>query len=701
MKVLGLTNKFTRFGKNLKDGGCCIITDSGEVVAVSEERISRKKYDGGYELAFKHINKKNTKIPDEITIAASSTCCEPEIVTPINGVTQNICVNHHLSHATLAYRTSLFNSALVVVIDGGGNVLEHMKNDNWWEHKREQHSYYSYSNGKLELIDTDLVEPYAYGLGEFWRSLTYACGFTSGTYAAKVMELAGMGGSLSLESPYSISDGKIETDLLYEPSNPITPICNILSKDSGANNTLPSSKLGDHIKLAAWGQHILEQIVIAKLRILQKRTGHKNVCLGGGVFLNCKLVTAISDSQIFQNTHVSFAPSDKGQCIGNALVAADKIGIIDNEFRITSPYIGTNIKISSVDIRRHLDGRNNYLFRENVGSKPVAKAISDGAIISIFDGNSEFGARALGARSIIASAFIPENRANLNKIKGRESYTPVAPVVLESKVKEYFINKYSSPYMERVLYRRDEPICKKDYSAATHQDGSARTQTIDDNTTIFIAKLLKELPGSIALNTSFNGTGRAIVEVPEDAIDEFFNLKLDAMLINGSLIWKKSARFDASIAQNSDEGWLFFYKPELECSDNTFRQNIERCLGVFFFQNVDKRERFSLYDNYINWLEEGRKVTTIRFVENGISIPSRQVFSLVPTKTFKQGSMDFENKKVKVVGFGIKKFKDLNIIDAKRDGFGNTSQLKTMLRRIYPIMMDDSYVSVNFIEQVH
>lgn len=697
MTVLGFSNKTTRFGKKLKDGGCCIISDVGEVVAVSEERITRIKYDGGFDSAFNHILKEYPKFLGKIASAAGSTCCEPEFVTPLDGIPNSISVNHHLSHATLAYRTSNFDSALIVIIDGGGNVLENMSNDNWWEYKREQHSYYSYSNGKLELIDQEFIEPFSYGLGEFWRGLTYACGFKSGTYAAKVMELAGMGDSLSNNSPYKLNGERIESTLRYEPQDPIAPIRGILMDTALNNKVIPHSKLGDRIKLAGWGQQVLEAIVIAKLKSLQKRTGHKNVCLGG-VFLNCKLVTAICESNIFEKTHVSFAPSDKGQCIGNALVAAEEIGMIDENFRITDPYIGTNTKITSYAIRRHLNGRNNYLFRDEIKVKVIADAISDGSIISIFDGKSEFGARALGARSILASAFIPKNRINLNKIKGRESYTPVAPVVLRTKVNKYFTQEYISPYMERVLYVHNQLLNIKDISAAIHQDGSARVQTVDDNSNILISHLLKELPGSIVLNTSFNGTEHPIVELPEDAIDEFFKLKLDALLINGSLIWKKSARFDSSIAKHTNEGWEFFYKPEPECHHDLFVKNIDRCLDVFSFQNIDKRERFSLYDNYINWLEEGRKVTTIRFVENGISIPSRQILPLVRTKTFEQTGMDFENKQVKVLGFGIKRFKDLNLIDAKRDGFGNTSQLKTMLRRIYPRMTDDSFVSVNFIE---
>ena len=125
-----------------------------------------------------------------------------------------------------------------------------------------------------------------------------------------------------------------------------------------------------------------------------------------------------------------------------------------------------------------------------------------------------------------------------------------------------------------------------------------------------------------------------------------------------------------------------------------------KCINLTNVMDIDLRERFSLYDNYINWLEEGRKVTTIRFIPNGLSIPIKQILPLIRTRNFKQDSMDFESNNIKVLGFGIKKFYDLNLIDAKRDGFNKTSQLKTMLRRIYPKMTEDSYVSINFIEQV-
>ncbi len=703
MNVLGVTPKHTKFGKSLKDGGCCLITKEHNVFAILEERLSRNKYDGGYELALSQLSKEHPKELEGIELTVSSTCCESQVDHEFDFSSSNASVNHHISHAIFSYRTSPFRSSLVVIIDGGGNLLEPIKSDNWWEHNREQHSYYSYSDMGLELIGRDFSEAMAYGIGEFWRGVTYAAGFTSSTYAAKVMELSSMGDSLVCANPFYIENSKIKTDLRYSYTNPIAPIVNaLLSNGVGENTILPYSKLGDKIRLSAWAQDSIEKIVIKKLIHLKKMTGHKNLCLGGGVFLNCKLVSAICKSKIFDNVHVSFAPSDKGQCIGNALYAAETIGLIDKNFRVTNPFIGSNKRISATCLRRHLDGRNTYLLKENIKYNAVAEMIMSGALIGVYEGYSEFGSRSLGNRSIIASPFINSNKDKLNKLKGRESYTPLAPAIASSLTGEYFVTNYSSPYMDRVLYAKSEKLNEVDFSSALHQDGSARAQTVDRGIEgSFLSSFIDYCEGGMLLNTSFNGSGHPIVELPEEAIDEFFDLKLDALLINGNLLWRKSALTDSVIAKSSDEDWLYFFRPSDLMDDDSFKSEILQCLNLFTFNNVDRRVGFSLYDNYINWLEEGRKVTTIRFVPDGISIPVKQILPLVRTKDFNQGSMDIETKKIKVVGFGIKRFDDLNVVDANRDGFNNTSQLKKMLRRIYPKMDNDSYVSVNFIEQVH
>jgi len=678
-----------------------LITDQCKIYAILEERITRKKYDGGYEKAFNQLQIEHSNEIGNIELSISSTCCEPEREFKFEQSAVNETINHHLSHAKLAYRTSLFNSALVVIIDGGGNVLEPMSNDNWWEHKREQHSYYSLSNNILEFIGHDFSEPMAYGLGEFWRGITYFTGFNSSTYAAKVMELSSMGDPIVCETPYYIENGKLHTNIEYT-QNKLYPIASYL-QDQGINEYLegPCSKLGDKIKLSAWAQIILEQAIIEKLKYLKSITGHSNLCLGGGVFLNCKLVGRILQTKMFKNVHVSFAPSDKGQCIGNALYAAEKQGLINKDLRITSPFIGSNKIITTENIRRYLDGRNTYLFKENINLESLAEVINVGTIVGIFENQSEFGARALGNRSIVASPFLKVNKEKLNKLKGRELYTPVAPSISTAFINKYFLDATPSPYMERVYFKNNLDKLNVEFSAALHQDGSARVQTIDGKIeNSFLNKFIHYCDGGMLLNTSFNGKGHPIVELPEDAIAKFFDLELDAMYMNGHFIWKKSAMIDSVIAETSHENWLFFFRPDRSIDDETFKNEIMKCINLTNVMDIDLRERFSLYDNYINWLEEGRKVTTIRFIPNGLSIPIKQVLPLIRTRNFKQDSMDFESNNIKVLGFGIKKFYDLNLIDAKRDGFNKTSQLKTMLRRIYPKMTEDSYVSINFIEQV-
>src|SRR5258708_20927533 len=204
MLTLGLNKGQTLRGKTLRYGGATIVKDGKIVLAVLEERVTGVKWASGFDHSLQETLRTGGSIIgsdrplalkdfDSIGI---STCCEGEAAAleghSLSGEANLISVNHHLSHATYAFRTSPFESAIIIVIDGGGNTLSaNQRPEKWWEEPREQHSYYVGTPEGLELVGRDFDEPFAIGFGELYRALAFFLGLSSSRFAQKVMAIAG------------------------------------------------------------------------------------------------------------------------------------------------------------------------------------------------------------------------------------------------------------------------------------------------------------------------------------------------------------------------------------------------------------------------------------------------------------------------------------------------------------------------------
>ena len=697
MKIIGLNAKETSFGKLLKDGALCIFEKNKPTVLV-EERLSGIKHAGGFEASAKYANSHG--LLNDVDLAVVSSCCEPQQDTYDEVSKQFKCnvvtINHHLSHAYQVFSAAGYEKALIVVADAGGNVLEEMPEEakNWWNYKREQVSIFIGDGADIRLVGREFDEPQAIGFGEFWRYMTYACGFDSSTKAAKVMEIAAFGTSKCKN--YFFEGGK--SGILNNPPDKSLGL-EIIKQCFG--HELELNNFAQRANLAAWAQRCLEIGFIQMLERFSNKFQIDQVCIAGGVALNCKLIETIRSSGIFRSGVFSgYCPSDRGQALGNAIYGLKKI-TKTRSICSASPFLGPQRSFIRSELETVLgDKKNAYIYSSGFDSGAILNLIKKNSIIATCVGRSEVGARALGNTSLLATPNSDNIKIKLNKIKNRPDFTPLASA-LRVETSERIFGKKVFPnhqYMAELIY--PEGPESKLPTAALHVDKSVRVQVIDDDTGGFLVSLLKYSANNpsksdlqIILNTSFNLSGSPMPQTPIQATEQLMQMDIDGLLLDGgTLVRSKSALLESQIERYNSDAVTFFDIGE--AFDRG--KEIEKLCGALQF-----REKFSLFSNYIDWMKQGRKVTTIRYIDNGISVPASNELPLVMTLDFKQSSLISEDYRVRVYGVKIKKFRDLDQVDAQRDGFEKTSHLKRTLATIYPTMSPDSYVSINFIELVN
>jgi carbamoyltransferase len=694
MKVLGITMGATVSGKPLKDGSLAWYLSDNNVLVISEEQAANVKHAGGFEASLQKFYEESRSRPD---LVAVSSCCEPEISDTSALEAQFSCrvrvVNHHLSHAHQAAWAAGYRDALIVVMDAGGNVLEPFdeRGQEWWKYDREQLSVFQCVGGKISLLDRLYNTPYAIGLGEFWRYMTYACGFDTSTKASKVMELAAFDDpSRNPLRGMQLCDLEID-DLRNDPPNKNLFKNLLLHSHESARSTREISA----VNMAGWAQRILEESVVRVLTEYHKQLKHQLVCLTGGVALNCKLVQAVRENTPFDEVIVGYCPSDKGQSLGNCLAVQERRSKTGSRSGL-DPFRGTKRVATASDIRARLGGeQQTHIVEKGVGPSAVLGLIDDGFVVATWCGRGEVGARALGNSSILANPRVPGIKERLNNLKGRPIGTPIAPAFSRSFFETNFCEARDNfSVMSETVNRGD--AAERLPSSMLHVDGSIRPQVIDENSSGYLSRMLRHTSTDrinefVLLNTSFNGPGRPMAGTLDQAVSEFLRLGVDALSCpNDILVRRKNARLEAAL-DASNPNALFFKDID------DFHQ---RSAALGLRQRVEKRERFLLFDNYIRWAAQGRKVTTIRFKEGGLSIAGPRRLPLVETKDFKQSAMEVQNLEVEVLGFTVKRFHELDQIDAQRDGFEKTSHLKQTLRNIYPRMREDDYVTINFISIV-
>ncbi|MHB8864285.1 MAG: carbamoyltransferase family protein, partial [Pirellulaceae bacterium] len=295
-----------------------------------------------------------------------------------------------------------------------------------------------------------------------------------------------------------------------------------------------------HFDVARSLQVALEESVLALTRWLHEATGEENLAMAGGVALNCVMNSRVRDEGPFSRVWVQPAASDAGTALGAALwVDARERGLRQREYRMDHAFLGP--AFDDAEIEQFLQWTKVPYRKLSHVADETADLLADDKVIGWFQGRMEFGPRALGARSILASPIHAEMQARLNDIKDREDFRPVAPVVLEEDAGEWFEGADVSPFMLFVFGVRPEKADQ--IPAVRHVDGTARVQTINRQQNPAYYDLLtafKRRTGvPVLVNTSFNTRGEPIVCTPRDAVESFWTSPLDALVIGSYLLEKR------------------------------------------------------------------------------------------------------------------------------------------------------------------
>jgi carbamoyltransferase len=472
---------------------------------------------------------------------------------------------HHLSHAASAFYPSPFESAAVLTMDGVGE---------WATTSAAR------GNGNELEIFQEIHFPHSLGL--LYSAVTYYTGFKVNSGEYKVMGLAPYGepkyAKLILDHLIDLKpDGSFRLDMSYfDYCTGFTMTNDRFAKLFGKPVRSPDQLLTQfHMDVAASIQAVLDETVLRLTRSLARQTGSRNLCLAGGVALNCVANGKVLRDGHFDNIWIQPAAGDAGGAVGSALAAyhifKGQPRTINGSDGMSGSYLGPHYSQAEIERRLVAAGAKFAVLDEPLMLEATAQALAEEKAVGWFQGRMEFGPRSLGARSILGDPRSPAMQKNLNlKVKYRESFRPFAPAVLREDVSEWFDHASDSPYMlivadvsenkrrhvtpdEQALFGIDKlNVSRSEIPAVTHVDYSARIQTVHSDTNPLFHKLLcrfKALTGCpILVNTSFNVRGEPIVCTPEDAFRCFMGNELD-MLVVGNCVLQKS---DQDTALKSD-----------------------------------------------------------------------------------------------------------------------------------------------------
>jgi carbamoyltransferase len=717
MRILGITKAETCFGKRIRDGGAAIY-DNGKLTVLSEAGITGRKHAGGYDVALEYLSAKMSLDAErDFDHIAVSTCCEPleeaGIGHALAGHDRLSLVGHHLSHASIAFGASGFAHALVVVVDGGGNVLPRGQSSRgrWWEGPREQFSAFLGTAAGLELIGRDFAEPFDVGLAELYRAFTYFLGWHSYVYAAKTMALAGLGNGNAIPGEVFQFDGEnLTSPIRNAPSDPVGMVqrlAGMLQIDLGEPRPPGAAISRRHCDTAAFIQRGIQEALERKLSHLARQTGMTRLCLAGGLALN--VVANGRLHKIFPDgVYVPSAPGDDGQSLGNVYAMLQKLRTarMPAMTRSSDAYLGPAASVGSAGLatallRAGLSGC--VVFESPDIAQMAAAALAGGAVVCVFGARSEHGPRALGARSILADPRARHTASSLNSMKAREHFLPFAPVMLESRCSNYFPEYHLSPFMSFAFPAF--PSAVEQIPAVIHADGTARVQTVsgEDGTIARILQAYERITGiPVLLNTSFNAGGSPIVETVEQALETFARMPVDVLVIGRFTVLKATSWVGLpqrvtklpAVIEIKDVERSVSLSPDKDVPA-TLAEISELTGSVVFV-----RYEIPLYTPYLRWLQSGTKRTTIRFRRNGVEIPSATVLPLVNTPDFMARDKRLPAGQVRISGIRYVRFGALDYQDAAHDGFGSPDEMRRGLADIYKCLGSDDWVTIFEMEYI-
>ena len=559
------------------DSAAAILKDGHVVAAVEEERFSRKKFDDGFpRMAIDWCLKEAGITPEQINSVAfydkpvlkferlldnyiavaprglysflnvipkwlhKRLWIKEEIKKHMRGYQGNIIFpEHHMSHAAHTFFTSPFDEAAILTVDGVGE----------WSTS----SFGSAENTSIKLTN-DIRWPHSIGM--FYSAFTYFLGFKVNEGEYKLMGLSAYGKpkyyDLILNEILDVkNDGSLHLNLKYFAFTYDKVMTNQkFAELFGIPRREENVKAEQiHYDIAASAQKVLEDIMLKMVNHVHKKTGMKNLCLGGGVALNGVANYRILKEGPFESVHIPPSPGDGGSAIGCAQYLyyihkkQRRIIVQDHAKRIQeNVYVGPSFY--NDEIKSFLEENNidyEYLTREQL-LQTTAKLISEQNVVGWYQGKIEWGPRALGNRSILADPRDSKMKDILNeKIKHRELFRPFAPSILEEYVSEYFDLTIPSPYMLFVAkVKKPDKI-----PAVTHVDGTGRLQTVSREANPLYYDLINDfykITGvPVVVNTSMNVRGEPIVNTPEQAYAMIIKTEMDYIMMGNYMIQRRDS----------------------------------------------------------------------------------------------------------------------------------------------------------------
>lgn len=560
------------------DVSACLLRDGAIAFAIAKERITRVKHASGFykEVIDYCLQAEGITLDDvDLIVRNCYILPVPEMEERLvyfdapgflpefergeaakhplyrSGQDRVVTISHHLAHAYSAFAVSPFEEGVVMIVDGVGSYQSdameaYPASDTATPLARESESYYKFNGVELECLKKVWMEPdrgflsdefYTMpGLGALYsRASTYI--FGDWNKCGELMGLAPYGRHDQVKHLLELTDGKLQvprwTDEFKQPH----------IFDGSSWEKSPAMR---HWEDLAWRvQDDTESVLLARAQWLRETTGAKNLCMAGGVALNCVANGRVAREAGFDNVWIQPAAGDDGIAIGCAYYGWLKIlkqrrGFVMDHSYVGKPYSEQEAAsaLQKFLVRIQVDARRS----DNV-CRDTAKLLADQRVIGWFQDRSEFGPRALGNRSLLADPRKPEMKDILNsRVKHRQAFRPFAPIVLAERMKEVFEGEEDSPFM--LIAKPVRPEWRDKIPAIVHVDGTARVQTVREATNPMLYRLLKEFEAltgvPVLINTSFNIKGEPIVETPEDAVACFLNTGIDNLILHDTVVSKSA-----------------------------------------------------------------------------------------------------------------------------------------------------------------
>ncbi len=530
------------------DGNVSMLLSDGKIISLAAERVDRIKHSGNSKVVYNYLKE---RFPKE------GFGTETDYFRDISSGADE--TGHHLYHASSAFFSSPFEKSAVLVIDGQGPERGKLASTTIWLGEED----------RIELVESHFLTRNKFAansIGHFYTAIGAMAGMQQLYEEGKTMALAAYGRPSHImdfirKYVFVNSDGTyfIDSNFIYaimghtfgpryygwkRQTKKAREIWKEFTNVRGLRLRKPFEEVSqEDMDTAYAGQIVLEEIVLGLAKRSKKITGATKLCLSGGVALNGLVNTKIANSGLFEEVYVFPASGDDGQSIGKLFYEIHKRNLAV-ETRTQTAFYGPQYTKSEIETAlKKSKGRIQIIGKgDKFAVEEAAERLANGEVIARFVGGSEIGPRALGHRSILADPRSPSMRDYLNNsIKNREWYRPFAPLVIEEEAGNFFDLQFHSPFM--LFMGKTLPQKKGEIPSAIHIDDSARVQTINplhDSKLYALVKRFGEITGvPVLINTSFNRRNEPIVENPEDALDAFFSMNLDYLVLEDFLITKR------------------------------------------------------------------------------------------------------------------------------------------------------------------